>query len=91
MSRRKKAIKRKLLPDPKFHNVLAARFVNSLMKQGKKSVAERIFYDSIDLVRAILIRAFSLAATCGLWGFAPALAFDLIIFDSRRSACRLDF
>ena len=50
MSRRKKAIKRKLLPDPKFHTVLAARFVNSLMKQGKKSVAERIFYDSIDLV-----------------------------------------
>ena len=50
MSRRKKAIKRKLLPDPKFHNVLAARFVNSLMKEGKKSVAERIFYDSIDLV-----------------------------------------
>ena len=50
MSRRKKAIKRKLLPDPKVHNVLAARFVNSLMKQGKKSVAERIFYDSIDLV-----------------------------------------
>ena len=50
MSRRKKAIKRKLLPDPKFHNVLAARFVNSLMKQGKKSVAERIFYDSIDLI-----------------------------------------
>ena len=50
MSRRKKAIKRKLLPDPKFHNVLAARFVTSLMQQGKKSVAERIFYDSIDLV-----------------------------------------
>ncbi|MFL2542627.1 MAG: 30S ribosomal protein S7 [Candidatus Latescibacterota bacterium] len=50
MSRRKKAIKRKLLPDPKYHNVLAARFVNSLMKQGKKSVAERIFYDSIELV-----------------------------------------
>ncbi|SVE52111.1 uncharacterized protein METZ01_LOCUS504965, partial [marine metagenome] len=50
MSRRKKAIKRKLLPDPKYHNVLAARFVNSLMKQGKKSVAERIFYDSIEMV-----------------------------------------
>lgn len=50
MSRRKRAVKRKLLPDPKFHNVLAARFVNSLMKQGKKSLAERIFYDSIDLV-----------------------------------------
>lgn len=43
MSRRKKAVKRKLLPDPKFNNVLAARFINSLMKQGKRSVAERIF------------------------------------------------
>ena len=50
MSRRKKAIKRKLLPDPKFNNVLAARFINSLMKQGKRSVAERIFYLAIDLV-----------------------------------------
>ena len=50
MSRRKKAVKRKLLPDPKFNNVLAARFINSLMKQGKRSVAERIFYLAIDLV-----------------------------------------
>jgi len=50
MSRRKKAIKRKLLPDPKFNNVLAARFINSLMKEGKRSVAERIFYHAIDLV-----------------------------------------
>ena len=50
MSRRKKAVKRQLLPDPKFHNVLATRFVNSLMKKGKKSVAEHIFYSAIDLV-----------------------------------------
>ncbi len=50
MSRRKKAIKRQLLPDPKFNNVLISRFINSLMKKGKRSVAERIFYDALDLV-----------------------------------------
>jgi small subunit ribosomal protein S7 len=50
MSRRRRAIKREILPDPKFSNVLAARFINCLMKQGKKSVAERIFYSAIDLV-----------------------------------------
>lgn len=50
MSRRKKAVKRQILPDPKFGNVLATRFINSLMKRGKKSVAEHIFYGAIDLV-----------------------------------------
>ena len=50
MSRRRKTVKRQLLPDPKFHNVLVARFINSLMKKGKKSVAERIFYLAIDLI-----------------------------------------
>lgn len=50
MSRRRKTVKRQLLPDPKFHNVLVTRFINSLMKKGKKSVAERIFYLAIDLI-----------------------------------------
>lgn len=50
MSRRKKAIKRQLLPDPKFHNILATRFINSLMREGKKSVAEHIFYRAIELI-----------------------------------------
>jgi len=50
MSRRKKAVKRQILPDPKFGNVMATRFMNSLMKRGKKSVAEQIFYNAIDLV-----------------------------------------
>ncbi|NKB65505.1 MAG: 30S ribosomal protein S7 [Candidatus Latescibacteria bacterium] len=51
MSRRKKAVKRQILPDPKFNNVLVTRFINSLMEQGKKSVAERIFYRAIDLAQ----------------------------------------
>jgi len=39
-----------LLPDPKYNSVLVTRFVNSLMRKGKKSVAERIMYDSIKLI-----------------------------------------
>ena len=50
MPRRRRPVKRQLLPDPKFSNVLVARFMNSLMKKGKKSVAEHIFYRAIDLV-----------------------------------------
>ena len=50
MSRRRRAVKRAILPDPKFKSVLAARFINCLMKQGKKSVAEKIFYSAMDMV-----------------------------------------
>ena len=50
MSRRRRAVKRVIQPDPKFKSVLAARFINCLMKQGKKSVAEKIFYSAMDLV-----------------------------------------
>ena len=50
MSRRRRAVKRKILPDPKFNSVLAARFINCLMKKGKKSVAEKIFYSAMDMV-----------------------------------------
>ena len=50
MSRRRRASKRQILPDPKFNSVLAARFINCLMKQGKKSVAEKIFYTAMDMV-----------------------------------------
>lgn len=50
MSRRRKVVKRQILPDPKFNNVLAARFINCLMKKGKRSVAEHIFYAAVDLM-----------------------------------------
>lgn len=50
MSRRRRAVKRTIQPDPKFKSVLAARFINCLMKQGKKSVAEKIFYSAMDTV-----------------------------------------
>tara|TARA_Y100001970_G_scaffold250734_1_gene322811 strand:- start:28563 stop:29033 length:471 start_codon:yes stop_codon:yes gene_type:complete len=44
MSRRKAAPKRKILPDPKYGNLKVAKFMNQIMKDGKKSVAENIIY-----------------------------------------------
>ena len=48
--RKKQSKKRPLLPDPKYKDQLVTRFVNNLMKHGKKSVAFKIFYDSILIV-----------------------------------------
>ena len=50
MSRRRRATIRKVLPDPKYHDVLVTKFVNCLMERGKKSTTERILYDAIDMI-----------------------------------------
>ena len=50
MSRRRAAVKRTLLKDPKYNDTLVSKFVCSLMKHGKKSVAERILYGAFDLI-----------------------------------------
>jgi small subunit ribosomal protein S7 len=50
MSRRRKAQKREIVPDPKFKSVLVTQFINNLCKQGKKRLAEGIFYDAIEIV-----------------------------------------
>lgn len=50
MSRRKAAPKRNILPDPLFKSELLAKFINSVMCSGKKSVAERIVYGALDLI-----------------------------------------
>jgi small subunit ribosomal protein S7 len=49
MSRRKRITKREVLPDPKYGSILATKFINGLMREGKRSVAERIFYKAIDM------------------------------------------
>jgi small subunit ribosomal protein S7 len=51
MPRRKKVEKRRLLPDPKFKSVLATQFMNNLMRKGKKSIAEKNFYQAIEQVQ----------------------------------------
>ncbi len=50
MSRRHSAEKRQVLPDPKFKNVVLSKFMNQIMRDGKKSTAERIVYGALDLV-----------------------------------------
>lgn len=51
MSRRKGSYKREIEPDAIYNDVTVARFVNKLMYSGKKSVAETVFYDSLEEVR----------------------------------------
>ena len=48
--RRKRNYKREILPDPKFQNVVVAKFINRLMTRGKKSTAQRVLYDAFDII-----------------------------------------
>ncbi len=50
MPRRKRPVKREVLPDPKFQSVLVTKFINSIMRRGKKSLAETIFYHAIEII-----------------------------------------
>ena len=50
MPRRRSPEKRKVLPDPKYKDVVLAKFMNNLMKDGKKSVAEKIVYGAFDQI-----------------------------------------
>ena len=50
MPRRKRAAKRHVLPDPKYNSILVTKFVNGLLKKGKRSVAEQILYQAIDII-----------------------------------------
>lgn len=48
--RRKKKIKREIIPDPKYGNVAVAKFTNYVMKKGKKSTARQVIYQTFDLI-----------------------------------------
>jgi small subunit ribosomal protein S7 len=48
MSRRHRADKREIIPDPKFGDIVLTKFMNSIMREGKKSAAERIVYGALD-------------------------------------------
>ena len=49
MARRRRAERRRVLPDPKFRSVELARFINKVMIGGKKTVAQRVVYDALDM------------------------------------------
>ncbi|HBB25135.1 MAG TPA: 30S ribosomal protein S7 [Bacteroidetes bacterium] len=48
--RKKRAEKRRTMPDPRFNDVMVAKFVNNIMIQGKKNVARQIVYQALDIV-----------------------------------------
>ena len=50
MSRRNKAVKRPVPPDPRYDSQTVSKFVNNLMYEGKKSLAEGTFYKAMDLI-----------------------------------------
>jgi small subunit ribosomal protein S7 len=50
VSRRKKSVKRPILPDARYDSQTVSKFINAMMLQGKKSLAERLFYNAMDLV-----------------------------------------
>jgi len=50
MPRRREVPKREILPDPKFHDLQIAKFINMIMRNGKKATAERIMYYALDNV-----------------------------------------
>ena len=52
MSRRHAAEKREVLPDPKFKDLVITKFMNILMKDGKKSAAERIVYGALEVIQS---------------------------------------
>jgi len=50
MPRRREVVKREIAPDPKYGDVLLAKFINYVMRRGKKSVAEKIVYRAIEII-----------------------------------------
>jgi small subunit ribosomal protein S7 len=57
MSRRAQAIKREITPDAKYNNVTVARLINKVMMCGKKSTAERIIYDALQIMEQQVSKA----------------------------------
>lgn len=58
MARRRVAEKREVLPDPKYHQELVTKFINCMMKDGKKSCAEKSFYGALDILERRGIEGF---------------------------------
>lgn len=50
MPRRRLVAKRPISPDARFNSVLVSKFINGIMQQGKKSIAQKVFYDAMDIL-----------------------------------------
>ena len=50
MPRRRRVPKRKVLPDPVYHNLVVTKFINGIMRKGKRSLAENVFYSAMEII-----------------------------------------
>jgi len=50
MPRRRKVTPREILPDPKYQNTMLSQFISGMMRRGKRSLAERIMYQSLEII-----------------------------------------
>ena len=73
MPRRRVAAKREILPDPKFGNIVLAKFMNHVMISGKKAVAESIVYGALDIVEERLKQDPLVAFEAALEKIAPSV------------------
>ncbi|RFB80870.1 30S ribosomal protein S7 [Methylovirgula sp. 4M-Z18] len=73
MSRRHSAEKREIIPDPKFHDIIVTKFMNSIMYDGKKSVAESIVYGAFDVIEAKVKQDPIVVFRTALENVAPAI------------------
>jgi len=51
MARRRRAEQRNILPDPVYNDVIVAKFINCMMRSGKKSVSQKIFYSAMEIIK----------------------------------------
>ena len=87
MPRRNRPPKREIAPDIKYNSVLVSQFINKLMVDGKKSTAQSVFYDALDIVESRARRSGSTSRSPGRGSGSRsgrAGAFP------RRSGCRWD-
>jgi small subunit ribosomal protein S7 len=82
--RKAKPKKRYVLPDPKFNDTLVTKFVNSLMYDGKKSIAYSIFYDAIELIEQRLSKGGEVVSGLEVWRKALNNVMPSVEVRSRR-------
>jgi small subunit ribosomal protein S7 len=80
--RKTKPKKRIILPDPKYGDVLVTRFVNGLMKDGKKTIAFKIFYDALEIVEKRMKE--NELSTLDIWKKALQNITPIVEVKSRR-------
>lgn len=51
MARRKRKFKREVIPDPKYNSTVVAKFINQVMRRGKKSVAQKVVYHAFEIIQ----------------------------------------